>query len=103
VVTGNPIAFVQRYYALLPGDPDAAFALLGPAAQSQSGGRAAFTGFYATVAQVAVEDARQTGDNTVSATVRFVLKDGRITREPYRFVISTAPDGSQLMDQFNRA
>jgi eukaryotic-like serine/threonine-protein kinase len=103
VVAGNGIAFVQRYYSLLPGDPDAAFELLGPAAQSQSGGRAAFTGFYATVAQVAVEDARQTGDNTVSATVRFVLKDGRITREPYRFVISTAPDGSQLMDQFNRA
>jgi len=102
-VAGNAIAFVYRYYSLLPGDPDAAFALLGPAAQSQSGGRAAFTGFYATVAQVAVEDARQTGDNTVSATVRFVLKDGRVTREPYRFVISTAPDGSQLMDQFNRA
>ena len=102
-VTGNPIAFVQRYYALLPGDPDAAFALLGPTAQSQSGGRAAFTNFYGTVAQVAVEDARHTGDNTVSATVRFVLKDGRVTREPYRFVISTAADGSQLMEQFDRA
>ena len=71
---GNPVAFVQRYYALLPGDPDAAFALLGPTAQSQSGGRAAFTRFYATVAQVAVEDARRTGDNTVSATVRFVAE-----------------------------
>ena len=103
VVTGNPIAFVQRYYALLPSDPDAAFALLGPTAQSQSGGRAAFTNFYGTVAQVAVEDARATGDNTVSATVRFVLKDGRVTREPYRFVISTAADGSQLMEQFDRA
>jgi hypothetical protein len=103
VVTGNPIAFVQRYYALLPSDPDAAFALLGPTAQSQSGGRAAFTNFYGTVAQVAVEDARQSGDNTVSATVRFVLKDGRVTREPYRFVISTAADGSQLMEQFDRA
>jgi hypothetical protein len=87
----------------LPSDPDAAFALLGPTAQSQSGGRAAFTNFYGTVAQVAVEDARATGDNTVSATVRFVLKDGRITREPYRFVISTAADGSQLMEQFDRA
>jgi hypothetical protein len=103
VVAGNTIAFVQRYYSLLPGDPDAAFALLGPTAQSQSGGRAAFTNFYGTVAQVAVEDARATGDNTVSATVRFVLKDGRITREPYRFVISTAADGSQLMEQFDRA
>ena len=102
-VAGNAIAFVQRYYSLLPGDPDAAFELLGPAAQSQSGGRAAFTGFYATVAQVAVEDARATGADTVNATVRFVLKDGRITREPYRFVISTAADGSQLMDQFDRA
>ena len=99
----DPATALTHYYSLLPGDPDAAFALLGPTAQSQSGGRAAFTNFYGTVAQVAVEGARATGDNTVSATVRFVLKDGRITREPYRFVISTAPDGSQLMDQFDRA
>ena len=50
-----------------------------------------------------MEDARQTGDNTVSATVRFVLKDGRVTREPYRFVISTSADGTQLLAQFDRA
>jgi eukaryotic-like serine/threonine-protein kinase len=99
----DPVAFVQRYYALLPGDPDGAFALLGPPAQAQSGGRDQFRRFYATVAQVSVEGARRTGDNTVSANVRFVLNDGRITSEPYRFVITTAADGSQLMDQFDRA
>jgi hypothetical protein len=103
VAATNPVAFVQRYYALLPGDPDGAFALLGPTAQNQSGGREQFRRFYAGVVQVSVENARLTGDDTVSADVRFVLKDGRITREPYRFVITTAPDGSQLMDQFNRA
>jgi hypothetical protein len=103
VAATNPVAFVQRYYALLPGDPDGAFALLGPTAQNQSGGREQFTRFYAGVVQVSVENARRTGDDTVSADVRFVLKDGRITREPYRFVITTAADGSQLMDQFNRA
>jgi hypothetical protein len=103
VAATDPVAFVQRYYALLPGDPDGAFALLGPPAQAQSGGREQFRRFYATVAQVSVADTRRTGDNTVSANVRFVLNDGRITNEPYRFVISTAADGSQLMDQFNRA
>ena len=73
VAATNPVAFVQRYYALLPGDPDGAFALLGPTAQNQSGGREQFRRFYAGVVQVSVENARLTGDDTVSADVRFVL------------------------------
>jgi hypothetical protein len=103
VAAADPVTFVQRYYGLLPGDPDGAFALLGPPAQAQSGGRDQFRRFYSTVAQVSLEDARRTGDTTVSANVRFVLSDGRITREPYRFVVTTAADGTQLMDQFARA
>ncbi len=42
----DPVGFVQGYYGLLPGNTDAAWALLGPTAQSQSGGRSGFDGFY---------------------------------------------------------
>ena len=97
----DPVAFIQRYYALLPGNPDAAFALLSPAAQSQSGGRAQFANFYASMSAVTLQDARQTGDNTVSAHVRFVRKNGVTTNEPYSFKTSTSADGTTLMESFS--
>jgi tRNA A-37 threonylcarbamoyl transferase component Bud32 len=97
----DPVAFIQRYYALLPGNPDAAFALLSPAAQSQSGGRNGFTNFYASMSAVTLQDARQTADNTVSAHVRFVRKNGVTTNEPYTFKTSTGADGTTLMESFS--
>ncbi len=95
----DPVAFLQRYYALLPDNPDAAFALLSPNAQQQSGGRAGFTNFYASLAQVSLENPQRTGDNTVSARVRFVKKDGTTSNEAYRFVMTTS-NGTMLMDRF---
>ena len=97
----DPVAFIQRYYALLPGNPDAAFALLSPAAQGQSGGRDGFTNFYAGMSAVTLQDARKTGDNTVSAHVRFVRKNGVTTNEPYSFTTGTSADGTTLMESFS--
>ncbi len=102
VAATDPVAFVQRYYGLLPGNTDAAFALLGPTAQSQSGGRQAFTDFYSGMAEVSLQDVHSTGDNTVSARVRFVKKDGTTTNEAYSFVMTATPDGSLRMDRFSR-
>jgi hypothetical protein len=97
------VAFVQRYYALLPGNTDAAFALLGPRARSQAGGAVGFTNFYARMQSVSVHNPRLVGNATVDATVRFVQKDGTTSNEPYRFVMTT--DGSQrmIMESFSRA
>jgi hypothetical protein len=97
----TPVAFVQTYYGLLPGNTDAAWSLLGSAAQSQSGGRGGFDGFYAGVSQVWAENLRVTGNNTVTATVVFLERDGTATREPYRFVIGTQ-NGRQVIESFNR-
>ncbi len=97
----DPVAFVQRYYALLPGNPDAAFALLSPTAQSQSGGHDQFARFYGGMAAVTLQDPRQTGDNAVSARIRFVRKTGVTTDETYSFTVSTAADGTTLMDSFS--
>jgi hypothetical protein len=85
----------------LPGDPDAAFALLSPNAQRESGGHDSFVRFYAGFSQVTVQDPKQTGDNTVSASIRFVRKDGSTSNEAYRFVMSTAADGGTVMESFS--
>jgi hypothetical protein len=97
------VAFVQRYYALLPGNTDAAYALLGPQARSQAGGAAGFTSFYNRMQSVTVHNSRLVGDNTVNATVRFVLKNGTTSNEPYQFHMTTDSTGKMIMDSFARA
>ena len=54
----DPVTFVQRYYALLPGNTGAAYALLGARARSQAGGAAGFAGFYARMQSVTVNNSR---------------------------------------------
>jgi hypothetical protein len=98
----DPVTFVQHYYALLPGNTHAAFALLGPRARSQAGGVAGFTSFYARMQSVTVQNPRRTGTDTVNATVRFVQKDGTTTNEPYQFVMTTDSSGTMIMDSFSR-
>jgi eukaryotic-like serine/threonine-protein kinase len=97
----DPVAFVQRYYSLLPENPDAAFALLSPAAQSESGGHDRFANFYSDMAAVTLQDPRQTGDNTVSARVRFVRKSGITTNEAYSFTMNTTTGGTTVMQSFS--
>jgi hypothetical protein len=98
---GNPVAFVQNYYSLLPGNTEAAWQLLSPAAQSASGGRGGFENFYAGMESVTVQDVRATGEGTVDATVVFVERGGRTSSEPYRFVVSTE-NGRQILASFSR-
>ena len=96
------MAFVQRYYGLLPENTDAAWALLSPTAQSQSGGRGVFDGFYAGLARVWAENLRANG-NTVTATIVFTDKSGRVSRDPYQFVVGTTSDGREIMESFSRS
>jgi hypothetical protein len=51
---------------------------------------------------VSVQDPKQIGDNTVSASIRFVRKDGAPSNESYRFVVSTAANGAAVMESFSR-
>ena len=77
----------------------AAWALLGPTAQSQSGGRGGFDAFYAGLSRVWAENLRASG-NTVTATIVFTPKSGPVSRENYRFVIG-AQDGRQVIESFS--
>jgi len=99
---GDPVAFVQNFYDLLPQDVDTAFALLSPEAQSASGGREGFNNFYAGLASVTLQSPQQVDDNTVNAVVVFVQRGGTTTNELYRFVMTTDADGRTIMESFSR-
>jgi hypothetical protein len=98
--TGDPVAFVQNYYSLLPANTDAAWTLLGPTAQRQSGNRGGFDSFYGGLARVWAENLRVNG-NRVTATIVFTEKDGDVTREPYQFLLGTQ-NGREVIESFNR-
>jgi hypothetical protein len=95
----DPVGFVQSFYGLLPGNTDAAWALLGPSAQAASGGRSGFDSFYAGIERVWVENLRVSG-NTVTATIVFMPKDGPVAREGYTFVVGVQ-DGKQAIESFS--
>ena len=98
----DPVAFVRGYYALLPGNTDAAWPLLSPSAQRASGGRGGFDRFYAGMESVTLQDVTDMGDGVVRATVAFERRNGPTTREPYRFVIVRDKDGGAIIQSFSR-
>lgn len=98
----DAVAFVRDYYALLPGNTDAAFALLSPSAQAASNGRQGFDDFYGGLESVSLENGRSVGGNTVDATVVFVRRGGATSREPYRFVVTTGADDRTVIESFSR-
>jgi hypothetical protein len=97
------VQFMQNFYALLPGNTDAAWAQLSPSAQSASGGRAQFNSFYAGLSRVWLETIRHPEPGVVTATVVFTRLDGSVSPEPYKFVVGTTPDGRQVLESFTKA
>ncbi|GAA5110673.1 serine/threonine-protein kinase [Pseudonocardia adelaidensis] len=102
VPASDAVAFVQNYYGLLPGDTATAWRLLGPEAQSRSGGQSGYDRFWAGMASVSLQNVRQTGDGTVEGTVVFTRRDGGTSSEPYRFVVGTGPDGQPVIQSFSK-
>ncbi|MCE0763073.1 serine/threonine protein kinase [Pseudonocardia kujensis] len=99
----DAVSFVQRYYSLLPDNPDAAFSLLGSQAQAASGGIDGFRRFYGGMSEVEIQNARSTGQGQVTGTIVFTRNDGSTTSEPYTFRVGTGSDGNQLIQSFSRA
>ncbi|WP_173126989.1 serine/threonine-protein kinase [Kibdelosporangium persicum] len=91
--------FVSRYYDLLPENPEAGWALLTPKAQGLSNGRDGYFTFYAQMSDVRITDTNQDDKGNVRGTVRFKFKDGRETREPYRFTV-IVQNGKLMIDDF---
>jgi hypothetical protein len=67
-----------------------------------SGGRDGYDRFWAEMASVRLQNARQTADDTVEGTVVFTRRDGGTSSEPYRFVMGTGSDGQTIMESFSK-
>jgi eukaryotic-like serine/threonine-protein kinase len=83
---GDPADFLVDYYAQLPDDTDAAWAMLAPSYQERLG-RGTYDGFWATIDGVSVEETEPVGDAQVDVTLSY---DGG-QRETRR--ITVEPDG----------
>lgn len=99
-VTGPPsanqlAAAVTRYYSLLPGNPDEAFALLTTDYQTRvAGGRQAYQRFVDGFSAVTATDVTGSPPSTVTATVTYTTKSGQVTRE--RTTFGLVDDGGVL-------
>jgi hypothetical protein len=79
-------AVVSRYYSLVPGNLDQAFALLTPDYQTRvAGGRQAYQRFWDQYSAVTVTDVTGSPPSTVTATVAYTTKTGQVVRERTTF------------------
>ncbi|WP_037068627.1 serine/threonine-protein kinase [Pseudonocardia acaciae] len=105
---GQPTAaelegFVRDYYALLPGQPDAAWAKLGDLARRQSGSLDSYRGFYGSLDAITLtEGPTAVSGRTVRATLRFESSNGSTSTERYEFTVVPGPDGRLVMSSFAR-
>jgi hypothetical protein len=97
-------AFVRDYYALLPGDVDRAWGMLGPAARQESGSLDSYRRFYGGLSGVRFADGPTAVDGrTVRATLLFDAPGHTATGgERYTFVVEPGPDGELRMASFTR-
>jgi eukaryotic-like serine/threonine-protein kinase len=93
-------AAVRDYYGLLPGDVEAAWALMTPSAQDEGGGARAYERFWKGVRAVQVLSTSVDGDQ-VTATLRFVTKRNRMSTEDYTLTF-VEEDGDLLIDHFEK-
>jgi serine/threonine protein kinase len=89
--SSDAAAFAQDYYALLPGDTDAAWQRLAPSFQDEVG-RDSFDGFWAGVDSVAVGGAEEVEPGVVDMTLTYTT-DGSSQTEVRRLFVEEAGGG----------
>ena len=89
---GGPVGTIETYFATVPGDLDAGWALLAPAMQARVG-RDSFDGFWATISDVSVSDVRAVSGTTVTAEVAYTRTDGTPSVERQTFQLQRQGDG----------
>jgi hypothetical protein len=93
---------LDRYYGLLPDDPDAAYDLTGPFLRSQAG-PGYYRDFWEPWAEVELRDVRgvrqdEAGVITATTEVRFTGNDGREQTERHQVRLVQDDDGDWLVD-----
>ncbi|MGQ0482846.1 MAG: serine/threonine-protein kinase [Pseudonocardia sp.] len=96
--------FVRDYYALLPGDTDQAWELLGEQARAESNGLEGYRNFYSTIGRIEFAEGPTAVDgSTVRARLVFESTNGAASGpEAYEFEVVPDPDGGLEMSSFSR-
>ena len=80
--------FVETYLATVTSDPQAAWEMLTPGFQDQSGGFGRYQGFWATIATADLISAQaDPGTGEITYTVEYVRADGSKTRDEVTLVL----------------
>jgi len=91
---------VRDYYALLPDNLEAAWALMTPRAQAAGGGGRAYQRFWKRIEAVEVLSTKAEGDR-VAATVEFTTKEDQTSTEAYSLAL-IEQNGQLMIDNFVR-
>jgi serine/threonine protein kinase len=87
----SPADFVVEYYGLLPEDTESSWQMLSPELQNRIG-RGTFEGFWATIDELSVDGAEETGDGQVDVTLTYT-SDGRSEQETRRLEVERLAGG----------
>ncbi len=89
---GSPEQFVSDYYALLPGDTQAAWKLLSSDMQAEVGSYGDYEGFWSTIDSVTVDDTTSVDAGTVEVTLTYTT-DGTSEQEVRQIDLTRQGDG----------
>ncbi|NMO93825.1 serine/threonine protein kinase, partial [Actinomycetospora sp. TBRC 11914] len=92
------VSAVRDYYGIVPGNPAAGWARLGPEQQRSSGGYAAYQGFWSTISSVQVSSATAVDDDTVRASLLFFPQGRSPVRETHDLGMIQGTNGAWLID-----
>jgi serine/threonine protein kinase len=95
--SADPTGFITNYYGMLPGNTSAAWSLLSPGYQSETGSYDAYVTFWSQFSAVSVSGFVQNGDR-IDATVTYVYKNGSTTSETRWFQVSSSGGAMVIAD-----
>src|SRR6476469_2799651 len=102
-VAATPVAAVNEYYALVPGNRDEAWKRLSPKFQQNPGGgrQGYYERFWSNISSVTATGAVQVGTNKVQVNLVYTRKDGSQSRERHEYTL-VQQNGMWLLDSVRR-
>jgi eukaryotic-like serine/threonine-protein kinase len=88
---GDPAAFVEDYYALMPEDTDSGWQMLGGDLKSQ--GKSSYEDFWSTIADVEVSNVTEESPTSVVYDITYVGTDGSTSPEHKRITLEEQGNG----------
>jgi hypothetical protein len=91
------VAFLKDYFGTVPDDLDTGWSMLGPGMRSV--GRDSYESWWGSVQTVSVSQiAPNPGAGSAEVTLRYVMKDGRVSVERQRIDLVRGDDGGYLIN-----